>query len=574
MYLRTIFIILLGFISISFQETINEFEILANNYYQQGKLLEAAEFYNKAGYAYWNKSQKLLATQAFEKAFKIFQSTNNTIACITISNNLGLIYTELDKYSNALTAFNNTLQYARKAKNSQEIFNALINIANVEVDAGNYQSAIGHVKEALPIATELNNLRLLAKCYSLLTESYDKLGDSKNAYKFFELYSTTDKKIKQQEIELLKNMSQEEINKAHEQKRITEIELKIKKGELKLTQDSLFVAERIALQRQIEINKKTAELEQKELQLKYERNLRRIITISFIIVLGLLASITFMLIRIQRQKKEITLQRNQLNIQNKNITDSLHYGLRIQQAMLPSLADLNDKFETFLIYKPKDIVSGDFYWFRKVQYNQLNYLFIAVVDCTGHGVPGAFMSMIGNRLLNEIIALRQKIQPSEILYLLNDAIAAELHQTSSHTTDGMDIALCRILEIGNNKYELVFAGAKRPLILYSNTDKQFQIVEGNLLSIGNIWRNTPKTFTEKHFQINKNDAIILYTDGIVDQPNRQRQKFGSHRLLNIIESNMNQSFEILEKNFLNAFESFRENEPLRDDVTLFGLRIK
>ena len=558
----------------NFQPAENDFEILADGYRQQGKTTQAAEYYNKAGYAYWNRGQKEQAANAFEKALSIFEQANNTVACLTLCNNLGLIYSETEKYQKAEKSFLNVLRYARLLKNSTETFNALVNLANVEIEMENYPLALQHAKEALNIALEQNNLKNIAKCYSLLAESYEKIGDSKNAFRYFELYSATDKKIKDQEMELIKNMSAEEVNKAQLAKKMTEIELKIKKGELKLTQDSLFVTEKIALQRQMEITRKTAQLEQKELQLRYEKNIRRIITVSFLITIIFLVVLIFMLIRIKKQKEEILHQRNELNIKNKNITDSIFYGQRIQNAMLPDLRQIQENFDTSVLFWPKDIVSGDFYWYHQVTINQLNYHFFAVVDCTGHGVPGAFMSMIGNRLLNEIIGVRNKIQPAEILYQLNLLLISELHQAATHTIDGMDIALCRILKVDDNHYELVFAGAKRPVIIYQHQQKEAKIIEGNLISIGNLKQKNPKSYSEQHLLLNSHDTILMYSDGLIDQPNPQRNKFGTPRLLNIVNECLPGSLDTFMVHLENSLESFKHNEPQRDDITIIAVGLK
>ncbi len=557
-----------------FQSLKNDFEILADGYRQQGKEMQAAEYYNKAGYAYWNKGDKERAAQAFEKAYEIFEHAKNNSSCLILSNNLGLIYTEIGNYHRAENVFQKSLQIARQLKNKTEIFNAHINLANVSIDLGNYEVAIQHANEALNIAKEQNNLKNIAKCYSLLAESNEKLGNTKGALQYFELYSAADKKIKQHEMEMLQNLTSEEINKAHIARQVAEIELKIKKGELKLTQDSLQVTEKIALQRKMEISQKTAQLEQKELQLRYERNIRRLVSISLLFVLIFLVILSIMLIRIKKQKEEILRQRNELNIKNKNITDSIFYGQRIQNAMLPDFSTFQDDFEASVIYYPKDIVSGDFYWYLKVQYHYLNYHFFAVVDCTGHGVPGAFMSMIGNRLLNEIVGVRNKIDPSEILYHLNQLLINELHQTGTHTIDGMDIALLRLLKLENQQYEMVFAGAKRPLIVYQHKDRECRVIEGNLIAIGNLRHKSYKSYSEHHLILQSNDVIIAFSDGITDQPNSQRSKFGTSRLINIANETLGSSLEKFMVHIQNSIESFRENEPQRDDITLLGIRLK
>ena len=212
-----------------------------------------------------------------------------------MSNNQGLIYLEDNKYSNASIAFNNALKHARKIKNINEILNSLINLGSVEIELSSYPEAIAKSSEALEIAREMNNLKAMAKCYSLLAESFEKSGDGTNAFKYYELFSSIDKKIKKSEIEDVKNTSQEEINKAHEKKRITEIELKINKGQLKLTQDSLGIAERTARERQMQLVLRNSQLREKEVQLQYEKHLRTTLVLWIIFITFFLAILGYLL---------------------------------------------------------------------------------------------------------------------------------------------------------------------------------------------------------------------------------------------------------------------------------------
>lgn len=567
-------------LTIAAQEQINELEELANGYQNQGNQSLAAEFYSKAGYSYWNKGNKARAALSFRKAFDLFSALGNNKAAIVTGNNLGLVYLDLENYNEAYNAFSKVLNFARKSKNNIELFNALINTGTVAFELKSYNDAIAKANEALNIAKESNNLRSIAKCYSILAESNEKLGNSADAFKYFELYSSIDKKIKAQEMDEVKQMSAEEISKANEKKRITEIELKIKKGELKLTQDSLYVAERLAYERQMQVELRNEQLKQKEIQLRYELKLRRtlifgiIITVLFLIIVGYMLRQKFIDNKtLRKQKEEITEQRNKLDVQNKKITDSIHYGLRIQQAMLPSMEEIQKKIDAFVIFKPKDIVSGDFYWFHEIQQNEIMYRFIAVVDCTGHGVPGAFMSMIGHRLLTEIVIEHQIYQPSQVLEEINNKLKKELHQDSKQTLDGMDIAFCRIAKNKGKYDEVVFAGAKRPLLIYKADKNKLEITEGDRKDIGGYRLDESKTFTDKTLEINTGDMLVLYSDGIIDQPNPKRERFGTPRFSSIITDNINEPLDKIKQSIENAFISFKSVEEQRDDITIIGLRL-
>jgi serine phosphatase RsbU (regulator of sigma subunit) len=562
-------------------QTKNEFEELATGYFNNGKTTQAAEFYSKAGYAYWNKGAKDKAAAAFQKAYDIFSGQGNLLASITVANNIGLIFMDEEKYSNAYTAFNNVLLLSRKTKSTSEQYNALMNVSAVAIELALYKDAIAKASEALVLAKEMNNLRLISKCYALLAESNEKMGNSSDAYKYFELYASVDKKLKEMEMDNVKQMSAEEIGKAEEKKRVAEIELKIKKGELKLIQDSLGVAERLAYEQKMQVELRSEQLRKKEMQLGYERTIRKHL-ISAIIAIFLFLSFTgFMLAqklrdnkKLKLQKEEIELQHKKLNVQNKKITDSIHYGLRIQQAMLPNLKALQKKFDAFIIYRPKDIVSGDFYWFYEVDAEDCRYQFVALADCTGHGVPGAFMSMIGYRFMSQTIIEHKVYQPSQILESINCSLKTELQNENEELMDGMDMALCR-LSIKNGEYdELVFAGAKRPILLKKLNDEKLELIEGSHKGIGGFTSENAKPFVDKTYKISKGDFLVLYTDGITDQPDINRNRFGTKRFTSIVEDNLNASPEKIKATIEAAFDVFTLKEEQRDDITVMGLRLK
>lgn len=559
----------------------NDFEELASAYHNQGKIVQAAEYYSKSGYMYWNNGNKLKAIEVFQKAYEIFSKQSNEKASIVISNNLGLIYMDEGKINDAYTSFSNALNHARKTKNNIEIFNALLNTGNAALELSSYSEAIAKGMQAIDIAKEMNDLKLLRKCYSLLAGSYEKMGNTSEAYKYYEMYSAVDQKIKKVEMDEYKNMTSEEINKAQEKKRVAEIELKIKKGELKLTQDSLTVSEQLAHERQMQIELSNAQLRQKEVQLRYERHIKSTLIIGIIVVMLFLAILGFLLRQklidnttLKRQKEEITTQRNKLDIQNKKITDSIFYGLRIQKAMLPDIAKLGNNFETFLIYRPKDIVSGDFYWFYQVEIKSVLNYFLAVIDCTGHGVPGAFMSMIGNRFLSEIIIEKKIYKPSEILFSIHEKLRHELKQENNITIDGMDIAICRI-PVNEKKYDnLVFAGAKRPVLIYKANNDSIETIEGDNIIIGSPKTINKEDFIDKTSAIGSGDIIFMYTDGIIDQNNEKRNRFGTNKFLSIINDNKKEPMSKIDAAIEREFDIHKGGEEQRDDITVLGIRLK
>lgn len=279
---------------------------------------------------------------------------------------------------------------------------------------------------------------------------------------------------------------------------------------------------------------------------------------------------------IVRQKEEIEIQRDAIKGQrdlikakNRNITDSIRYASNIQSAVFPPLS-LLDKLlgNSFIINRPKDIVSGDFYWLTK----RNGKIIVTVADCTGHGVPGAFMSMLGITFLNEIVNNSGITQANEILYHLRENVIIALRQTSKEETisDGMDIALC---VIDHKKNQLQFSGAFNPLLLIRN--KEVQLFKGDYIPIGmSFQKEKVGSFTLHEIDIKKGDIIYMFSDGYADQFGGQNgKKFSGKKfrelLLSIHEKSMYEQKNILEK----TMENWMKKTEQIDDITIMGIRL-
>lgn len=273
-----------------------------------------------------------------------------------------------------------------------------------------------------------------------------------------------------------------------------------------------------------------------------------------------------------RQKQlaslEIARQKEELTIKNKNITDSINYAKRIQEALLPSEYLFRKLLpDSFILYKPRDIVSGDFYWISEKE----SKIFVAAVDCTGHGVPGAFMSIIGFDLLRNITREQNVEDPSEILNLLNLGVADTFSKQSTdyELKDGMDMSLLIIDRI--NK-KLQYAGAYNPLYIVRN--KELIEIKGNRFSIGKIEGNENKRFDVHELEYELNDMLYLFSDGYADQiggPFQKKFKFRrfQHLILSV------HSLPLLkQKNFLDeTFETWKGQMEQVDDILIIGIRL-
>jgi serine phosphatase RsbU (regulator of sigma subunit) len=269
-----------------------------------------------------------------------------------------------------------------------------------------------------------------------------------------------------------------------------------------------------------------------------------------------------------RTNELLAKQKNEIEIINKNLTDSINYAERIQSAMFPSKDILSENlFEYFILFKPLDIVSGDFYWFKQNN----NSIFVAAADCTGHGVPGAFMSILGLTFLNELVHNAVTLNANEILTRLKDHVIKTLHQTQTYTSarDGMEMALL-VLDLESGK--LQFSGARRPL--YIVRDNQLSELTGDRLPLG-ISDVGESLFTNKEVEFKKDDIIYLFSDGYVDQlggPERKTFKTKNFKdlLINNCHLPMNEQKEVLET----TLEEWKSNVEQIDDILVIGIKFK
>ena len=235
--------------------------------------------------------------------------------------------------------------------------------------------------------------------------------------------------------------------------------------------------------------------------------------------------------------------------------------------MLPSKRHIDSLLQNFILYRPKDIVSGDFYWVSKVE----DAIFVAVVDCTGHGVPGAFMSMIGSRLLNEIINEKKTLETDAILEKLNSGIKKVLRQEQTDNTDGMDICLCRI-EKNELGAEITFSGSKNSLFVYQSQKAELSRIRGDRKAIGGNYFQDMH-FTQTKISLQKGDVIYLTTDGFIDQNNKERKKYSTRRLMRYLNEIGKKVLSLQKKDLDNELDNWQGMEEQRDDITIMGVRI-
>ncbi len=279
--------------------------------------------------------------------------------------------------------------------------------------------------------------------------------------------------------------------------------------------------------------------------------------------------------------KNNVLQNQNIQIaeQNEQIHKSITYAGTIQQAVLPMDTILEKHFEHFVIYNPKDVVSGDFYWFSELievprPPDTEDMMMLAVADCTGHGVPGAFMSLISMQLLNQIVNEHHTADPAAVLEQLDAGIAKALKQEETGNTDGIDLSLVLIKRMKDGSVNLTFSNAKRPLTIYDYATREVKTIDGNRRSIGGSRRAKSKSapFENQQITVNANDVIYLDSDGFGDQNNAQREKLGRVKLVEAYAKIGYMPLEKQKEKMIELLQNHKQSEEQRDDITLVGIR--
>ena len=279
--------------------------------------------------------------------------------------------------------------------------------------------------------------------------------------------------------------------------------------------------------------------------------------------------------KIEFANVEISKQKEIVEEKHKEITDSINYALRIQQAFLPDKKEIYLSLpQSFILFKPKDIVSGDFYFFHNAPSPSGRAgegpIFIAVVDCTGHGVPGAFMSMVGSERLTD--AVQQSNNTSEILSLLNKGVKTSLKQSSKgeSTRDGMDIAICSV----DTKNRIVkYAGANRPMWIIGNGQTEVEEIKGTKVAIGGL-TNDDQHFDTHEIKLQQGDTFYICTDGYADQfSGHDGKKLMTRKLKEILVSIQNKTMQEQEQYLDNFVECWKGRNEQVDDILVIGIRV-
>jgi len=534
----------------------------------------AAGALNKLAFLYWQEEKHEKAIQAFEQSIALNIEVGNENAVKAIYSNIGMINSDIGQPETALVFFRKSLLISEKQKNKQDIGTNLINISVALSNLKRPNESIENLIKALTILTELNNKKLLRTCYGMMADAYEEIGDSQKSKEYFTLYIAFQKEIQEIEIEQQRHENDKKVAEVEKKVQKAIVEKKITEEKLVVTQDSLKIAEELNQINQLKIQKQQVEIKN-----------QRLLTLIFIIGMGFVVIVALFILRSYQQKKrhnevlerrneEIRKQNEEIKAKNHKINQSINYAKNIQGALLPEIAGFNNLFkEAFIFFSPRDVVSGDFYWYDKIKCKDVDLKIVAAVDCTGHGVPGAFMSMLGMSFLEEIVLEKKIISPDLVLEDLHNLIRTSLKQDISGNTDGMDMAICVIDEV---KKELKFAGAVNSLVYMQ--EGEMNVLKGDFFGVGGQMKMSLKeetTFSLQTLDISKPTTCYMFSDGFPDQFGGEKgrkyflKNFRS-LLFDIYEKPMHEQNEILNSKLL---EWHGDDFSRIDDVLIMGFRL-
>ncbi len=572
-------------------------------YHEQGNIPMALKYYHKAlkireqlgdkrgvanslnniGFTYESQKNIPMAIMYLERSLSIYKEIDDKKGIASSSNSIGVIQQRQGNTEKAKQFHEQALKIQEEIADKDGIANSLNNLAEIALKRGEVKLAEIYANRALKLSKELGFPSPISDASKLLSEIAKKEGHYKEGWEHFEVFITMRDSIRNKETE----------------KSVLEQEMKYEYEKISL-KDSLEDAQLQAV-KDLQIKEQKATIKQEQTQ-------------KYALIGGLILMIVLIIIGIKayHQKKKdnllINIQKQQVEEKNKEVTASIYYAKRIQAAILPPNRIIKENLpQSFILYLPKDIVAGDFYWMEQKD----DKILFAAADCTGHGVPGAMVSVICNNGLNRSVREHGITEPGKILDKAREIVIAEFEKSDEDVKDGMDIALCSLefrvqslelpestqnsnFETQNSKLETVallqYAGANNPLWiirpilnnlqlptsteLANSTKLNFELIEikPNKQPIGKV--DNPQPFTTHTIELQKGDSIYVFSDGYTDQFGGEKgKKFKAQFFKELLLSIQNNTMEEQKNSLIQHFNNWKGTLDQVDDVCIIGVRI-
>lgn len=544
-------------LSLSFFEKANSHEKvpvsmmnIGNLYLFQREYLKAIDYYeqslandigpaNKAG-VYGNMGEVYVqlkqfdkANETLQKALQLSQLSDQKIVVANTLCSMGENYMSVEKWDKALEYFFKALKIGESLGDQKFISEVIHHISRAYKEKKNFNMSLFYAEKGLMMARQIGAKENIRNSYENLSEISQKTGNFEKSLEYYKLsVAIKDSMFNKEKMQSIAELS-------------TRYETDKKKKEILLL---------------------TKDKQLKEKELNEQKTVRLSLTGGMILLL-ILSFTLYNRYRFKQKANQLLEHKNkEIEFKNMQITDSIDYAKTIQEAILPPDTIMQTYFpDSFILYKPKDIVSGDFYWVGEKE----DKLICAIADCTGHGVPGAFMSLLGNNILENVIKKSSNTSPASILTILNEDILAALTkgQEKMAVKNGMDIA---ILTFDKKSNQLEYAGAQHPL--YFIRDGVLSEIKADKISIGS-YRNAPVEFTNHTLQFKKGDLIYLFSDGFPDQiGGANRKKFYYQPFKDLLLSIHQLSMQEQQKSLDKAIMNWKGELEQTDDILVMGIK--
>lgn len=584
-----------------------------------------AETYNNLGTVSFDNDKFEEAKKYYLASLKVTEEHNNPSARSASYDNLGLLYRSVGDLEKAAEYYNKSLEITKEIGDKFGIANTLSKIGYLHAANFNNKAALEALSQSLEIAQTYQYEDIQMEVYNKLTDLHENNGEFAKALESFRRFKELSDKLLGEETqkqiaeirtkyESEKKEKENQLLQAIIEKQVLKEQQIRLKAERQLEQNLFLEAENKLHETMIEkqkaetkrINAENKQKEAENLLLKQEKRIKEsqlkekeariqqqnIITFTISITLLLVMALSIILYRANRQKQKanqllqeknefinhqneeileqsaaIEVQKNEIQKKNQAITESITYAKRIQDAILPFKEQISQYIsQYFIFYQPRDIVSGDFYWFEEVE----GKLVFAIVDCIGHGVPGAFMSMIGNDLLNNIVYGQRETRPEVILAEMHIGIRHALKQDQTQNQDGMDAA---ILVIDPKNRTLSYAGAKNPLIFFQ--DEQMYLIRGDRYGVGGSLLKKERTYHAHTLELpeNKENTFYIFSDGYADQfGGKQGRKFMIKRFRKLLQEIHTLPMEAQDQILHQRLKDWQGDHSQIDDILILGIR--
>jgi serine phosphatase RsbU (regulator of sigma subunit) len=560
--------------------------------------------YNNIAVIYAMQNIPDKAIEYFQKSLEIKEELGNKRGMTNSYNNIAIIYARQDAFDEAIGYFKKALEISQETGNKMGASMCLINIGNVQKNQGAYDQAIESYQESLALKEELGEKRGMAMLYQNIANLNIDLADSVASTEA-QRTDYLNKAITngQRSLELareIKALPQESSAASTLQKAFA----LLGRYEQAYEYAAIYIAARDSLmseektraiqdmatkyeteKKEQQIALQETELIAKDAVIKQQKIFRNALAGGLGAVVLVVVVFVIAYTEKRRANKKIRDQNDQIleaneelkvlneaiSKQNTEIIDSINYAQRIQAAMLPPEPLFNELLdEVFILYKPRDIVSGDFYWIKQV--NQ--YTILAAADCTGHGVPGAFMSMLGISFLNEIVQRREITQANQVLNELRSQIKHSLrqHGLPNESKDGMDMAICAI---DRKKNIIQYAGANNPMYIIKDKNgiPELNEIKADRMPLG-YYSGKDKAFTNHEIKLEIGDTFYLFSDGFIDQKGgKENRKFMSKNMKKLLLKIHDQPMYDQKRHLEKTLKAWMNGRSQMDDILIVGVRV-